>query len=92
MFPSQVYEYYTSPPEPKERVRTMETLNMSVRSMTTTDDVYEAYVKPKDVKHKWVQTEDFEQGNGQFSRDDYKYMRRVYKSPNHVLINYPFRG
>ena len=42
----------------------METLNMSVRSTTTCpDDVYEAYVKPKDVKHKWIQTEDFDQGN-----------------------------
>lgn len=53
-----------TPPEPQERVRTMETLNMSVRSTTTADDVYEPYVKPKDVKHKWVQTENFDQGTG----------------------------
>jgi hypothetical protein len=42
----------------------METLNMSVRSTTgCPDDVYEAYVRPKDVKHKWIQTEDFDEGN-----------------------------
>ena len=60
----KVYEYYLTPPEPQERTRTMETLQMSVRSTTTADgcDVYEAYVRPKDVKHKWIQTEDFEQG------------------------------
>ena len=64
IFLPQVYEYYTTTPEPKERVRTMETLDMSMRSTTTTtDDVYQAYVKPKDVKHKWIQTEDFDQGN-----------------------------
>ena len=42
----------------------METLQISVRSTTTAEcsDVYEAYVKPKDVKHKWIQTEDFDQG------------------------------
>ena len=59
----QVYEYYTTPVEPQERVRTMETLNMSERSTTTTDDVYEVYIKRKDVKHKWSQTEDFDQGS-----------------------------
>jgi hypothetical protein len=58
-----VYEYYTTPVEPQERVRTMETLNMSERFTTTTDDVYEVYVKRKDVKHKWIQTEDFDQGS-----------------------------
>ena len=41
----------------------METLNMSKRSTTTTDDVYEVYIKRKDVKHKWSQTEDFDQGS-----------------------------
>lgn len=63
MFIFKVYEYYLTPPEPQERTRTMETLQMSVRSTTTTDcsDVYEAYVKPKDMKHKWIQTEDFDQ-------------------------------
>ena len=61
VFLPKVYECYTTPPEPKERVRTMETLSMSVRPTTTTDDVYEAYVKPKDVKHKWIQTEDVDQ-------------------------------
>jgi hypothetical protein len=52
------------PPEPQERTRNMESLQMGVRSTTTTEgsDVYEAYVKPKDVKHKWIQTEDFDQG------------------------------
>ena len=52
------------PSEPQERTRNMESLQMGVRSTTTTEgsDVYEAYVKPKDVKHKWIQTEDFDQG------------------------------
>ena len=58
-----MYQYYTTPVEPQERVRTMETLNMSERFTTTTDDVYEVYVKRKDVKHKWIQTEDFDQGS-----------------------------
>ena len=57
-------EYFVTPAEPQERIRTIETLNMSVRSTSTSDDVYEAYVKPKDVKDKWVQTEDFDQGIG----------------------------
>ena len=52
------------PPEPQERTRNMDSLQMGVRSTTTTQvsDVYEAYVEPKDVKHKWIQTEDFDQG------------------------------
>ena len=37
----------------------MEALDVSARSTMTTVDVYEAYLKPKDVSHKWVQTEDF---------------------------------
>ena len=41
----------------------METLNMSVKSCTTAEDVYEAYVQPKDVKHKWIQTEDIDTGS-----------------------------
>ena len=41
----------------------METLNMKERFTTTTDDVYEVYFKRKDVKHKWTQTEDFDQGS-----------------------------
>ena len=52
------------PSEPQQRTRNMESLQISVRSTTTAEssDVYEAYVKPKDVKHKWIQTEDFDQG------------------------------
>ena len=57
-----MYEYYKSSSQPQERVRTMETLNMSMTSMITADDVYEAYVKPKDVKDKWTQTDNFDQG------------------------------
>ena len=57
-----MYEYYKSFSKPQERVRTMETLNMSMTSMTASDDVYEAYVKPKDVKEKWTQTDNFGQG------------------------------
>ncbi|XP_028407401.1 gamma-aminobutyric acid type B receptor subunit 2-like isoform X2 [Dendronephthya gigantea] len=59
VFLPKVQEFYTTPPEPQERVRTMETLNISMKTTTTTEDVYEAYVKPKDVKHKCIQTEDF---------------------------------
>ena len=58
-----MYEYYTTPVEPQERVCAMETLNMKERFTTTTDDVYEVYFKRKDVKHKWTQTEDFDQGS-----------------------------
>ena len=63
-FSFQVYEYYLTPPEPEERIHTMETLQMSARSTSTMDtsDVYEAYVKPKDVKNKWIQTEKIEEG------------------------------
>jgi hypothetical protein len=39
----------------------METLQMSTTTANGSD-VYEAIVKPKDVKHKCIQTEDFEQG------------------------------
>ncbi|XP_028407396.1 gamma-aminobutyric acid type B receptor subunit 2-like [Dendronephthya gigantea] len=65
VFAPKVYEYYLLPPEPQERTRTMETLQMSMTSTTTTEasDVYEVYVKTKDVKHKWIQTDDFEEVN-----------------------------
>jgi hypothetical protein len=39
----------------------MENLQMGVRPAADFD-AYEVYVKPKDVKHKWIQTEDFDQG------------------------------
>ena len=37
---------------------------MGGRSTSTMDtsDVYEAYVKPKDVKNKWIQTEEIDEG------------------------------
>ena len=60
-FTLKVYEYYLTPPAPAELTRTMETLQMSTTTANGSD-VYEAIVKPKDVKHKCIQTEDFEQG------------------------------
>ena len=48
---------------------------MSARSTTTTvegSDVYEAYIKPKGVKDKWIQTENFDQG-----KDDIPIFRRA---------------
>ncbi|CAB3996723.1 gamma-aminobutyric acid type B receptor subunit 2-like isoform X1, partial [Paramuricea clavata] len=62
VFAPKVYEYYLAPPAPAELTRTMETLQMSATTANGSD-VYEAIVKPKDVKHKCIQTEDFEQGN-----------------------------
>jgi hypothetical protein len=69
------------PPETQERTRTMESLQVSVRSSTTADtsDVYEAYVKPKDVKHKWIQTEDFEQGRKKMiKKNDFLILRKKF--------------
>ena len=100
-----MYEYYTTPVEPQERVRTMETLNMSERFTTTTDDVYEVYIKRKDVKHKWIQTEDFDQGNDglliRFSSltlandsslrvwKAHFCLNRIHSSPFFLLISFP---
>ena len=55
-----------TPSESQERVRTADALGMRVNP-TTADDVYEPYVKPKDVKDKWVQTENFDQGKVLYS-------------------------
>ena len=41
----------------------MEMLNVRVKPCTTAEDVYEAYIQPKDVKHKWIQTEDIDPGS-----------------------------
>ena len=41
-----------------------------------TSDVYEAYVKPKDVKNKWIQTDEVSQGK-----------RKKYIIKNNVIKN-----
>ena len=56
--------YYTTSPEPQERVRDMDTLQPHIRSRGETDfcDACKSYATRRDFKHKWVQTEDFDQG------------------------------
>ena len=57
-----MYQYYHT--ASKGQIRTLETMEMNPGNTASNSlDVFEAHVKKKDVKHKGIQTETFENGN-----------------------------